>query len=62
MKPAPTAYARTYARARRRARVLADNYIGHTGIGDPQLDPVMEELAPMPPEQLHRFIEAGIEG
>ena len=62
MKPAPTAYARTYARTRRRARVLADNYIGHTGIGDPQLDPVMEELAPMPPEQLHRFIEAGIEG
>ncbi len=62
MKPAPTAYARTYARARRRARVLADNYIGHTGIGDPQLDPVMEELASMPPEQLHRFIEAGIEG
>ena len=62
MKPAPSAYARTYARARRRARVLADNYIGHTGIGDPQLDPVMEELASMPPKQLHRFIEAGIEG
>ena len=61
MKPAPSAYARTYARARRRARVLADNYIGHTGIGDPQLDPVMEELGSMPPQDLHRFIEAGIE-
>ena len=61
MKPAPSAYARTYARARRRAWTLADNYIRHTGIGDPQLDPVMEELASMPPHDLHRFIEAGIE-
>ena len=61
MKRAPTAYARTYARARRHAPALADNYIGHTGVGDPQLDPVMEELASMPPQDLHRFIEAGIE-
>lgn len=61
MKPAPTAYARTYARARRHARTLADNYMRHTSIGDPQLDPVMEELASMPPQDLHRFIEAGIE-
>ena len=61
MKPAPSAYARTYARARRHARTLADNYMSHTSVGDPQLDPVMEELASMPPRDLHRFIEAGIE-
>ncbi|MYF70159.1 MAG: DUF2236 domain-containing protein, partial [Proteobacteria bacterium] len=62
MKTAPSAYTRTYARARRHARTLADNYIRHTTIGDPQLDPVMEELSSMPPADLHRFIEAGIEG
>ena len=61
MKTAPSAYTRTYARARRRAWTLADNYIRHTTIGDPQLDPVMEELSSMPPADLHRFIEAGIE-
>ena len=61
MRTAPSAYERTYARARRRARTLADNYIGHTTVGDPQLDPVMEELSSMQPQDLHRFIEAGIE-
>ncbi|MDE0371182.1 MAG: oxygenase MpaB family protein [Rhodospirillales bacterium] len=61
MKTAPSAYTGTYARARRHARTLADNYIRHTTIGDPQLDPVMEELSSMPPADLHRFIEAGIE-
>ena len=39
----------------------AENYIRHTRIGDPVLDPVMEELSSMPPVDLHRFIQAGIE-
>ncbi len=34
----------------------------HTGIGDPVLDPIMEELSDMAPGELHRFIGAGIEG
>ena len=42
-------------------RQATDNYIRHTTIGDPELDPVMEELASMPPGDLHRFIGAGIE-
>ena len=39
----------------------ADKYIKHTTIGDTELDPVMEELALMPAQDLHRFIRAGIE-
>ncbi len=61
MRAAPSAYVDTYARARRHAPALADEYIRHTTIGDPQLDPVMEELSSMPPPDLHRFIRAGIE-
>ena len=57
----PTAYAETYAKARGHDEGLAVNYIRHTAIGDPELDPVMEELASLPPEDLHRFIGAGIE-
>ena len=58
---APSAYIETYAKARLSARERADNYMRHTRVGDPALDPVMEELSPMPPAHLHRFIEAGIE-
>ena len=58
---APSAYIETYAKARLVARNRADNYIRHTKIGDPALDPVMEELSSMRPADLHRYIEAGIE-
>lgn len=61
MLPAPTAYTEGYAKARLVDEALADDYIRHTTIGDPELDPVMEELASMNPGQLHRFIGAGIE-
>lgn len=61
MLPAPTAYTEGYAKARLVDEALADNYIRHTTVGDPELDPVMEELASMNPGQLHRFIGAGIE-
>ena len=57
----PTAYTESYAKARGYDEALADNYIKHTTIGDTELDPVMEELASLPPEDLHRFIGAGIE-
>ena len=57
----PTAYAETYAKARGHDQGLAVNYIRHTTLGDPKLDPVMEELSCLPTEQLHRFIRAGVE-
>lgn len=61
MLPAPTAYTEGYAKARLVDEALADDYVRHTTVGDPELDPVMEELASMNPGQLHRFIGAGIE-
>ena len=57
----PSAYKAGYQKARLVDREGADNYIRHTTIGDPQLDPVMEEVADLSPPELHRFIHAGIE-
>ena len=57
----PSAYADGYARARAVDREAADTYIRHATIGDPELDPVMEELADLPPEDMHRFIRVGVE-
>ena len=60
----PPAFLDDCARARVVDRFAADNYIRHnrhTMIGDPELDPVMEELADLPPSELHRFIRAGVE-
>ena len=57
----PSAYAESYAKARLQDQAAVDNYIKHTTIGDPVLDPVMEELSSLPPGDLHRFIKAGIE-
>ena len=57
----PSDYVESYQQARRLNQALADNYIKHTLIGDPELDPVMQELSSMPPDDLHRFIGAAIE-
>ena len=57
----PTAYTEGYAKACLHDKEAADNYIKHTTIGDPELDPIMEELSDLPPSDLHRFIKAGIE-
>ena len=61
MDSIPSAYTEGYSKALRYDRVAADNYIRHTTIGDPELDPVMQELSSLPPADLHRFIRAGIE-
>ena len=61
MQPSPSAYTENYVAARLHGLTIADNYIKHTGIGDPELDSVMEELSSLPSEDLHRFIGAGIE-
>ncbi len=62
MEKSPLAYAEGYAKARLYDEAAADNYVKHTTIGDPELDPMMQELASsMDPGELHRFIGAGIE-
>ncbi len=61
MVDVPSAYAEGYAAACRYDRTLAENYIRHTTIGDPELDPVMDELASLRPSDMHRFIRAGVE-
>ena len=62
MKQSPSAYLEGYEKARLYDQAMADNYIQHTTIGDPELDPIMAELSSLPPHDLHRFIGAGIEG
>ena len=58
----PSAYRDGYEKARIYDQALADNYVKHTTIGDPELDPIMEELsAALSPSDLHRFVAAGIE-
>ena len=58
----PAAYLPGYEQARAHDQAAADNYLKHTTIGDPELDPIMEELsAELSPGDLHRFVAAGIE-
>ncbi|MCY3753123.1 MAG: oxygenase MpaB family protein [Alphaproteobacteria bacterium] len=57
----PSAYVEGHATARPVDPDAADTYIAHTTIGDPELDPVMEELADLPPADMGRFIAAGID-
>ena len=61
MSQAPSAYSEGHAKARLHDQEAADNYIRHTTIGDPVLDPIMEELSSLSPAVLHHFIWAGIE-
>ncbi len=58
----PSAYLEGYEKkARPHEQVLADLYIKHTTIGDPLMDPIMEEISSLPAYDLHAFVEAGIE-
>ena len=57
----PSDYKAGYEKARLVDKEVADNYIAHTNIGDPVMDAVVEELASLPQEQVHRFIRAGME-
>ena len=58
----PSAYIEGHIKAREHDPRIADNYIKHTTIGDPELDPLMEGLASsLPSKDLYRFIGAGIE-
>ncbi|MDE0037928.1 MAG: oxygenase MpaB family protein [Gammaproteobacteria bacterium] len=57
----PGAYVEGYATARGVDAALADAYIRHTRIGDPDLDPVIEDVADLASDRLQRAIRAGIE-
>ena len=61
MERVPSAYIAGYEKTRLYDQAAADNYLKHTTLGDPELDPIMEDLSSIPPQDLHRFIEAGIE-
>ena len=45
MTQSPSAYTEGHAKARLYDQTATDNYIRHTTIGDPALDPIMEELS-----------------
>ncbi|MDE2939293.1 MAG: oxygenase MpaB family protein [Chloroflexota bacterium] len=57
----PGDYEAGYKRARQKDEALADNYIRHTTIGDPVMDALVEELAPLPQDLIHQFINAGMQ-
>ncbi len=57
----PSDYIPGYQKARSVDEEVANNYIAHTNIGDPVMDAVVEELASLPQDQVHRFIRAGME-
>ena len=61
MMQIPSDYIESHQQARRLDQAVADNYVKHTLIGDPELDPIMQELSSMPPDDLHRFIGAAVE-
>ena len=61
MPDCPSAYTEGFARARLHDDETAANYIRHTVLGDAELDPVMQEMHGLPPQDLHRFVRAGIE-
>ena len=61
MTQIPSDYIESHQQARRLDQAVADNYVKHTLIGDPELDPIMQELSSMPPDDLHRFIGAAVE-
>ena len=57
----PTDYREGYEKARPVDEAVADNYIAHTLIGDPVVDALLDEIASLEPDQVHRFINAGME-
>ena len=57
----PLVYQKGYLVAKRHNPILAEKYIQHTTLGDPVLDPVLEELSDLPSNELLKYIAAGIE-
>ena len=57
----PTDYLEGYERARAVNPELAEKYVAHTLISDPEADAVMEELATIDSEQGFRYLQAGMD-
>ena len=58
----PTDYRAGYEQARLIDPKTADTDVAHTLIGDPVMDAVVEELADLAPNEVHQFIQAGMDG
>jgi len=58
----PSDYLEGYEKARLVDAEMADAYVEHIQVGDPDADAMMEALAAIPARDAHRFIEAGMEG
>lgn len=56
----PSDYIQGYEKARAVDSQVADNYIAHTTIGDPDADALVAELAPLGPQQSSRLINAAM--
>jgi len=57
----PLVYREHYHEIRPKNPEMVDTYIRHTKIGDPILDPVMEELQELEPAEIHNWVRAGVE-
>ncbi len=57
----PSDYAQGFERTRRLDPEMADRYVRHTLIGDPEGDAVIEALHALPAAKSHRIIQAGME-
>jgi hypothetical protein len=57
----PNDYKVGFYRAKQIDVSLAENYIRHTQIGDPDADALIEYIAKLPPEQVEEWIRKGIE-
>lgn len=57
----PSDYMAGYERARLVDPEIADAYVGHMMVGDPEADAMMDELSALPVRDAHRYIEAGME-
>ena len=58
----PTDYIRGHKEARAMNPKLADDYVAHTLIGDPEADAMVEELAPMGQVTFGKLIQTGMDG
>ena len=57
----PTDYVEGFEQARHVNPELAENYVAHTTIGDPDADAMMEELATIDADAGLRFLQAGMD-
>ena len=57
----PSDYVQTYEAARAVNPELADKYVAHTLIGDPEADALMEQLAPLGQVESGRLIRAAMD-